>query len=135
MKEALKEKMENEIDLREILTYEERFKNKEPEYISFEEIKKRLEIWLKVKSFLDKNVAKELEKLDLTQQRIIANWTDRNLVNSQDPWLSDKLLKGNLEDYWKQRVGNYRVIVKIDDTEIKTLIIGKRQRKDFYKKP
>ncbi len=42
MKEALKEKIEDEIDLQAILVYEQRLENKEAEYISFDEIKKRL---------------------------------------------------------------------------------------------
>ena len=44
MKEALEEKIEDEIDLKAILSYEERLKNDEAEYISFDEVKKRLEI-------------------------------------------------------------------------------------------
>ncbi len=42
MKEALEEKIEDEIDLKAILAYEQRFKNNEVEYISFDEVKKRL---------------------------------------------------------------------------------------------
>ncbi len=44
MKEALEEKIENEIDLKAILAYEERLKSNEVEYISFDEVKKRLKI-------------------------------------------------------------------------------------------
>lgn len=44
MKEALEEKIEDEIDLKAILAYEERLKNNEVEYVSFDEIKKRLDI-------------------------------------------------------------------------------------------
>ncbi len=44
MKEALEEKIEDEIDLKAILAYEERLENDELEYISFDEVKKRLEI-------------------------------------------------------------------------------------------
>lgn len=44
MKEALEEKIEDEIDLKAILDYEERLKNGEVEYISFDEVKKRLEM-------------------------------------------------------------------------------------------
>ena len=44
MKEALEEKIEDEIDLKAILDYEERLKNNEVEYISFDEVKKRLDI-------------------------------------------------------------------------------------------
>lgn len=44
MKEALEEKIEDEIDLKAILAYEERLKNNEVEYISFDEVKKRLKM-------------------------------------------------------------------------------------------
>ena len=44
MKEALEEKIEDEIDLKAILSYEERLKKDEAEYISFDKVKKRLEI-------------------------------------------------------------------------------------------
>ena len=43
MKEALEEKIEEEIDLKAILDYEERLKNNEVEYISLDEVKKRLD--------------------------------------------------------------------------------------------
>jgi predicted DNA-binding protein len=43
MKEALEEKIEDEIDLRAILAYEERLKNNETNYVSFDDVKKRLE--------------------------------------------------------------------------------------------
>ena len=44
MKEALEEKIENEIDSKVILAYEESLESNEVEYISFDEVKKRLEI-------------------------------------------------------------------------------------------
>lgn len=44
MKEALEEKIEDETDLRAILAYEKRLENNETKYISFDEVKKRLEI-------------------------------------------------------------------------------------------
>lgn len=44
MKEALEEKIENEIDLKAILVYEERLKNDDVEYIPFDEIKERLKM-------------------------------------------------------------------------------------------
>lgn len=42
LKEALEEKIEEEIDLEAIFIYEERLKNREVEYISFEEVKKKI---------------------------------------------------------------------------------------------
>ncbi|NLK20444.1 MAG: hypothetical protein GX310_11675 [Synergistaceae bacterium] len=44
MKEALEEKIEEEIDLKTILAYEEGLKNHEAEYVPLEDVKKRLGI-------------------------------------------------------------------------------------------
>ncbi len=44
LKESLEEKIEEEIDLKAILKYEESLENNEVEYISFDEVKKRLGI-------------------------------------------------------------------------------------------
>ena len=44
LKEALTEKIEYDLDLQAILDYEERLKNKEVEYILFEDMKKRLRV-------------------------------------------------------------------------------------------
>jgi len=35
---------------------------------------------------------------------------DINLENTNDPRISGKSIKGNLKDYWRYRVGNYRII-------------------------
>lgn len=43
-KESLEEKIEAEFDLKAILEYEESLKNNEVEYVSFDEVKKRLGI-------------------------------------------------------------------------------------------
>lgn len=90
---------------------------------------------MKYKVFFEKNADKDLRKLDITQQRIIVNWIDKNLVRSEDPRLLGRPLKGNLKEYWRYRVGNYRIIAEINDAEIKILIIGIGHRKDVYKMP
>lgn len=44
LKESLEQRIEDEVDLKAILEYEESLKNNEVEYISFDEVKKRLEM-------------------------------------------------------------------------------------------
>lgn len=44
MKEALEEKIEEEIDLKSILAYEKRLEDEKTDYIFFEEVEKRLRI-------------------------------------------------------------------------------------------
>ncbi|WP_077369928.1 type II toxin-antitoxin system RelE family toxin [Anaerosalibacter sp. Marseille-P3206] len=89
---------------------------------------------MKYKILFDKNADKQLKKIDKTQQRIIVNWIIKNLENTNDPRVFGKALKGNLKDYWRYRVGDYRIIAEINDAEVKILIIEIGHRKDIYKK-
>jgi mRNA interferase RelE/StbE len=89
---------------------------------------------MKYKILFDKNADKQLKKIDKTQQRIIVNWIIKNLENTNDPRVFGKTLKGNLKDYWRYRVGDYRIIAEINDAEVKILIIEIGHRKDIYKK-
>lgn len=86
------------------------------------------------KIIFDKSADKQLKKLDKTQQRIIVNWIIKNLENTNDPRVFGKALKGNLKDYWRYRVGDYRIIADINDAVVKILIIEIGHRKDIYKK-
>ena len=47
-----------------------------------------------------------------------------------DPQNNGELLKGNLKGYRKLRVGDYRIVYKVYDTEIR--VLGIRHRKDIY---
>ena len=89
---------------------------------------------MKYKILFDKNADRQLKKIDITQQRIIVNLIAKNLENTNDPRISGKSLKGNLKDYWRYRIGNYRIIAEINDDEFKILIIEVGHRKDIYKK-
>ena len=89
---------------------------------------------MKYKILFEKNADRQLKKIDITQQRIIVNLIAKNLENTNDPRISGKSLKGNLKDYWRYRIGNYRIIAEINDDEFKILIIEVGHRKDIYKK-
>lgn len=89
---------------------------------------------MKYSIVFDKNADKQLKKIDITQQRIIVNWIVKNLENTSNPRVFGKALKGNLKEYWRYRVGDYRIIAEINDNEIKIIIIEIGHRKDIYKK-
>lgn len=89
---------------------------------------------MKYKILFEKNADKQLRKIDPTQQRIIVSWIAKNLENTPNPRIFGKSLKGNLNEYWRYRVGDYRIITKIDDDEIKILIIEIGHRREIYKK-
>lgn len=79
---------------------------------------------MKYKILFEKSADNQLKKLDTTQQRIIVSWIVKNLTNAHDPRIFGKPLKGDLRDYWRHRMGNYRIIAEIDDDELRILIIG-----------
>jgi mRNA interferase RelE/StbE len=81
----------------------------------------------------EKKADKQLEKIDKTQQRIIVNWIIKNLEDTDDPRRFGKVLKGNLRNYWRYRVGDYRIIAEINDKDIKIIIIEIGHRKEIYK--
>jgi len=89
---------------------------------------------MKYKILFDKNADRQLKKINTTQQRIIVNWIAKNLENTDDPRILGKSLIDNLKDYWRYRIGNYRIIAEINDDEVKILIIEIGHRKDIYKK-
>jgi mRNA interferase RelE/StbE len=48
------------------------------------------------------------------------------------PRQNGKVLKGKLREYWRYRVGDYRIICKIQDSELVVLILRIAHRKDVY---
>ncbi|NMA94985.1 MAG: type II toxin-antitoxin system RelE/ParE family toxin [Clostridiales bacterium] len=88
---------------------------------------------MKYSILFDRNADKQLRQIDITQQRIIVNWIEKNLRNTDNPRRFGKSLKGNLKDYWRYRIGNYRIIADIDDDKIRIIIINIGHRKDIYK--
>lgn len=85
------------------------------------------------KVIYDDNAIKSLKKIDKSQQRMILSWIEKNLVNTDNPKVNGKPLKGNLKNYWRYRVGNYRILADINNDEVKIIIINIGHRKDIYK--
>ena len=87
---------------------------------------------MRFKVFFEKNADKQLKKLDVTHQRIIVNWISKNIENTNNPRAFGKSLKGELKNYWRYRVGDYRIIAEINDEEVKIIIIEVGHRINIY---
>lgn len=79
-----------------------------------------------------KQAIKSLSKIDQAQQRMIIAWIEKNLINTENPKSLGKKLKGDLKEYWRYRVGKYRILADIDNDEIKIIIFNIGHRKDIY---
>ncbi|MES4925993.1 MULTISPECIES: type II toxin-antitoxin system RelE family toxin [Morganellaceae] len=70
--------------------------------------------------------------MDKQNARRILDFMDLRIAPLDDPRLSGKPLKGELGEYWRYRVGDYRILCEIIDDELIILaaIIG--HRRDIY---
>lgn len=79
------------------------------------------------------NVLKKFEKMDKFDVKIIKNWIVKNLVNTVDPRLKGKELKGKLKGTWRYRIGDYRLFAKIIDKELIIFLFDVGHRREVYK--
>jgi mRNA interferase RelE/StbE len=79
------------------------------------------------------SVAKTLEKFDKYTQKILIGWIRKNLEDCQDPRVHGKPLASNRVSVWRYRVGDYRIIAKIEDAKLIILVIAIGHRRDIYK--
>lgn len=76
---------------------------------------------------------KQLHKLDHQTFTIITNWLTKNLENCENPRLHGKPLTANHSGKWRYRIGDYRVIAKIDDGQVIILVLEVGHRREIYK--
>ena len=77
-------------------------------------------------------VYKTLEKMDKFTKRIIIEWIEKKLVDCEDPRLYGKPLSANRAGQWRYRIGDYRIIAKIEDEKLIILVISIGHRRDIY---
>ncbi|OWV85652.1 addiction module toxin RelE [Rhizobium sp. N122] len=77
---------------------------------------------------------RELEKLGHEAARRILRFLNDRVARLDDPRSIGEALKGSeLGDFWKYRVGDYRVIASIDDGAVRILIVRIGNRRDIYR--
>lgn len=75
--------------------------------------------------------AKTLAKLDRQVARRIVTFLREKLAELDDPRSAGKALVGS--DLWRYRVGDYRLIVSIEDTALRILVIRIGHRREVYR--
>ena len=72
-------------------------------------------------------------KLDFVTQRTVSKWIKKNLEGCEDPRLHGKALTGNFKGFWRYRIGDYRLLADIQDSELVIVAIDIGHRKDIYR--
>lgn len=79
-----------------------------------------------------KKALKDLKKLDNSVSRVIYAWLKKNIDGCSDPRIHGKGLTANLSGQWRYRVGNYRIICKIEDDKVIVLVLTIGHRSAVY---
>lgn len=82
----------------------------------------------------DKAAEKDLAKLDHSAVKRIVTFLRERIAALDDPRSIGEALKGaKLGDFWKYRVGDYRVIARIEDSEVIIIVVRVGNRKEVYR--
>ena len=80
------------------------------------------------------SAARQLRRLDPAAARRITRFLRERLAVADDPRRLGAALKGDeLGEFWKYRVGDYRVIASIRDRELRILVVRLGHRREVYR--
>ncbi len=83
----------------------------------------------------DAAAAKELRKLDPAVARRIVAFLRERLSPLADPRSIGEALHGDeLGEFWKYRLGDYRIVARIVDRRVVVIVIRIGHRRDVYRK-
>lgn len=75
---------------------------------------------------------KTLKKMDKQTARRIVDYLSERVAPAEDPRMLGKALKGELGEFWRYRVGDYRILCVIEDDQVKILAATIGHRKHIY---
>lgn len=83
---------------------------------------------------LAESADRELGKLDAQHRKRILNFLHGRVAKLDDPRSLGEALRGSrLGEFWKYRVGDYRLICKIEDERLAVLVLRVSHRKEIYR--
>ncbi|GAU75922.1 type II toxin-antitoxin system RelE/ParE family toxin [Fusibacter sp. 3D3] len=75
----------------------------------------------------------QLKKMDKKIAAFMLSYIEEKLVDCDNPRVYGKALQGNLDDKWRYRVGDYRILAKIEDDKVIITVVEVGHRKEVYR--
>ena len=80
----------------------------------------------------DPAAAKELKKLGREPARRIIDMLETRIASLDDPRELGKPLLGDWSGYWRWRVGDYRIIARLEDERVVIFVVRVAHRREVY---
>jgi mRNA interferase RelE/StbE len=77
--------------------------------------------------------AKELRKLDRQVAARIIKTLEERIAPLDDPRSVGSALVGEHAVYWRWRIGDYRVVARIEDERVTVLVVRVTHRREVYR--
>lgn len=81
--------------------------------------------------FTDKAI-KQLRKLGQEPSRRIVRFLNSRVLATEDPRQFGKSLQGDLGEFWRYRVDDYRILCRIEDDQLIVLVVEVGHRRRIY---
>ncbi|MCP4664004.1 MAG: type II toxin-antitoxin system RelE/ParE family toxin [bacterium] len=81
----------------------------------------------------DARAFRELSKLDRAAQRRIRRYLRERIATDEDPRRFGESLAGVLAGLWRYRVGDYRIICRIESSRLVVVVVRIGHRKEVYR--
>ena len=79
-------------------------------------------------------VALESDKLDAQHAKRILKFRHERVARRDDPRIIGNALQGSrLGEFWKYRVGDYRLICKVEEERLIVLVLRVGHRREIYR--
>jgi mRNA interferase RelE/StbE len=82
----------------------------------------------------DANALEDLRSLGTLPRVRILRFLEERVARAEDPRRLGKALGGNKVGFWRYRVGDYRILVRIEDARLVVLVISVGYRREVYRK-
>jgi mRNA interferase RelE/StbE len=82
----------------------------------------------------DPAAQRELDKLDKPIARRISRFLHERIAELDDPRKIGERLQGTFSEFWKYRVGDYRIICSLEHDRFVVLVLRIGHRREVYKR-
>jgi mRNA interferase RelE/StbE len=80
----------------------------------------------------DRDAARDLRKLGASIRKDILRYLHTRIATTEDPRRFGKALLGELKGLWRYRVGDFRIVAKIEDNRLVVLVVTVGHRREVY---